>query len=246
MLKKGPAPHGVGPFSAFKMSSIEEIIGYSFLDKELLREALTHKSYSSEESFSSHNERLEFLGDSVLGLVAAYYLFKRHPGNNEGYLSKIKSALVSRPSLAKWAAAMGLGEHLLLGVGENLTGGKMRSSILSNALEALIGAVYIDGGLEPAEKIITAWLSTQTAELLETDYKSALQERIQKKHKTPPEYEVLGTQGPEHDKIFTMRVKIGKKILGLGSGKNKKEAEQSAAENALIYLESHEIHRHEL
>ena len=228
------------------MTSIEEVLGYWFTDKERLREALTHKSYSSESSFSKHNERLEFLGDSVLGLVVSCYLFKRYPAEDEGYLSKIKSALVSRPSLAKWAAAMGLGEHLLLGVGENLTGGKMRASILSNALEALIGAIYMDGGLAPAEKFITAWLSTQTAELLETDHKSALQERIQKRHKTPPEYEVMDTQGPEHDKIFTIRVRIGKKVLGMGYGRNKKEAEQSAAECALEYLENHEVHRSEL
>jgi ribonuclease-3 len=228
------------------MTSIEEILGYSFTDKQRLREALTHKSYSSESGFLNHNERLEFLGDSVLGLVVSCYLFKRYPGNDEGYLSKIKSALVSQPSLAKWAGELGLGQHLLLGVGENLTGGKGRSSILSNALEALIGAIYIDGGIAPAEKFITAWLAVQKEELLQTDYKSALQERIQKRHKTPPEYEVMDTQGPEHDKVFTMRVRIGKKILGMGYGKNKKEAEQSAAECALAYLENHEVHRHEL
>jgi len=229
-----------------KMTSIEEVLGYSFRNKERLREALTHKSYSSESGFSKHNERLEFLGDSVLGLVVSCYLFKRYPANDEGYLSKIKSALVSRPSLSKWAAELGLGQHLLLGAGENLAGGKGRSSILSNALEALIGAIYIDGGLASAEKFITAWLAVQKAELLQTDYKSVLQERIQKKHKTPPEYEVMGTQGPEHDKVFAIRVRIGKKILGLGYGKNKKEAEQSAAECALAYLENHEVRRNEL
>ena len=226
--------------------SIEEALGYRFTDKELLREALTHKSYSSESGSLKHNERLEFLGDSVLGLVAACYLFNRYPAENEGYLSKIKSALVSQPSLARWAGQLDLGKYLRLGMGENQTGGKGRSSILSNALEALIGAIYLDGGLAPAEKFITAWLTAQKTETLQADHKSDLQERIQKRHKTPPEYEVMETQGPEHDKIFTVRVKIGKKVLGMGYGRNKKEAEQSAAECALEYLKNHVIHRNEL
>jgi len=223
------------------MSSIEEVTGYCFKNKELLREAITHKSFSSESDSRGHNERLEFLGDSVIGMVVSGYLYRRYSASDEGHLSKIKSALVSRPSLARWALALGLGEHLFLGVGENLTGGKQRASILSNALEAVVGAIYIDGGLAPAEKFITAWLAGQKVELLEADHKSALQEKIQKKHKTPPEYEVLDAQGPEHEKVFTIRVKLGRKVLGLGRGRNKKEAEQSAVESALIYLENHEV-----
>ncbi len=228
------------------MSSLEEVIGYKFRDKELLAEALTHKSHATEKGITRHNERLEFLGDSVLGLVVSYYLFLKNPSEDEGFLSKAKSAIVSRANLARWAELLGLGHHLYLGAGEHLSGGAKRHSILANALEAVLGAVYLDGGLAPVEKLIIPWLEGQVPEKLDVDHKSALQELIQKRHKRPPDYELMNATGPEHEKLFTIRVYLGKKTLGLGSGKNKKEAQQAAAKNALDYLATHEIHTHEV
>jgi len=227
------------------MASLEEVIGYGFRDKELLAEALTHKSHATEQGSSRYNERLEFLGDSVLGLVVSYYLFLKHPSEDEGFLSKNKSALVSRANLARWAEALGLGRHLNLGAGEHLNGGG-RHSILSNALEAVLGAVYLDGGLPHVEKIVIPWLEGQLPESLDCDNKSALQELIQKKHKRPPDYELVSETGPEHDKMFTVRVHLGRKTLGVGTGKNKKEAQQAAARNALDYLSTHEVRPGEL
>ena len=224
------------------MEALEELIGYSFRNKELLKEALTHKSYSTERGQTLHNERFEFLGDSVLGLVVSYHLFTLHPSRNEGYLSKLKSVLVSRRNLACWAGSLNLGEHLYLGAGEHQTGGTKRGSILSNTFEALIGAIYLDGGIEAASSFVGRWLRGQDiGEMEECDYKSALQEIVQKRLKRPPEYQIITTEGPEHDKVFTMRVLVGKKSLGMGSGKNKKEAQQAAARNAIIYLENHDL-----
>jgi len=223
------------------MESIEELIGYNFKNKELLREALTHKSYSTERGRASHNERFEFLGDSVLGLIVSYYLFTENPSQDEGDLSKVKSVLVSRGNLAEWANGLRLGDHLFLGVGERQTGGRTRCSILANSFEALIGAIYLDGGLESAAAFVRGRLRTQDlGGMEERDYKSALQEMIQKRHKKPPEYEIMTAEGPEHDKVFTVRVLIGRKVLGMGAGKNKKEAQQAAARNAIDYLENHE------
>ncbi len=222
------------------MDSIEKLIGYSFKNRELLKEALTHKSYSTERGQTLQNERFEFLGDSVLGLIVSYYLFAENPSQDEGYLSKVKSVLVSRANLARWADSLNLGEHIFLGVGEQQTGGKKRSSILSNSFEALIGAIYLDGGLEPAAVFVKRWLhGVDMGGMEEQDYKSVLQEIIQKRHKKPPEYEIISETGPEHDKVFAIRVLIGKKVLGMGSGKNKKEAQQAAASNAIDYLENH-------
>ncbi|MHB0995822.1 MAG: ribonuclease III [Elusimicrobiales bacterium] len=227
------------------MSSLEEVIGYKFRDKELLAEALTHKSHATEHGAGRYNERLEFLGDSVLGMIVSYYLFLKNPSEDEGFLSKTKSALVSRANLARWAEALGLGHHLFLGAGEHLSGGSKRHSILANALEAALGAVYLDGGLAPVEKLVIPWLEGQAPETLDADYKSSLQELIQKRHKRPPDYELMSESGPEHSKLFTIRVYLGRKTLGLGSGKNKKEAQQAAAKNALDYLATHEVHKNE-
>jgi ribonuclease-3 len=221
------------------MSSLEEVIGYEFRDRELLAEALTHKSHAAESGSPRHNERLEFLGDSVLGLIVSYYLFLKHPSKDEGFLSKTRSAIVSRANLARWAEALRLGLHLNLGAGEHLSGGARRHSILANAIEAVLGAVYLDGGPACVEKIVIPWLEGQVPESLDADHKSILQELIQKKHKRPPDYELTGETGPEHNKVFTVRVHVGKTTLGLGAGKNKKEAQQAAAKNALDYLRTH-------
>ena len=212
---------------------LERVIGYRFRDPSLLKLALSHKSFASESGTGADNERLEFLGDSVLAAVVAHQLFAEYPAEPEGTLSKKKSLLVSRPSLAAWAEEIGLGAHLYLGVGEETTGGRTRQSLLANALEALLGAMYLDGGYDAAAAFIRAWCASKHRALLETDHKSRLQELLQKKHKTPPTYELTSAAGPDHDKTFSVLVRIGPRELGRGTGKNKKEAEQAAARDAL-------------
>lgn len=217
---------------------LEEIIGYRFKNPEQLKEALSHKSFASESRSGIYNERLEFLGDSVLAAVVAHRLYVDYPDDDEGSLSKKKSQLVSRPSLAVWAAELNLGAYLYLGVGEETSGGRTRQSLLGNALEALIGAIYLDGGYEAAERFIRHWCVERHARLQETDYKSRLQEMLQKKYKVPPSYELAAAAGPDHDKTFEVFVRLGKKELGRGTGKTKKEAEQAAARNALELIEA--------
>jgi len=214
------------------MRSLQEAIGYTFKDGAILKQALTHKSYASEHRSTSYNERLEFLGDSVLGLVTAHYVYLADRECPEGKLSKLKSQLVSKPYLCKWGRDIGIGRHLLLGQGEESTGGRDRESLLANAVEAVIGAIYLDGGYEQAQKFVTGWLSKQSAQLPDRDFKSLFQEYIQKKHKVPPDYEIAQTVGPEHNKTFTVTVKLGGKTLGTGRGRNRKEAEQAAAKDA--------------
>ena len=212
---------------------IEKVLGYTFQDKDILREALTHKSYVAERRQSKDNERLEFLGDSVLGLVVAGYLYNLLGTKEEGVLSKIKSNLVSRRNLYFWADNLALGRFMFLGQGEIATGGRERESSLSNAMEAVIGAVYLDGGFEKVQQVILDWLATQKIEENTGDYKSLLQEYLQKKGKSAPIYETVATVGPEHDKIFTVKVCLEDKELARGKGRNKKSAEQEAAKTAL-------------
>ncbi len=220
---------------------VESAIGYRFRDPDLLSLALTHKSHASESRSGADNERLEFLGDSVLAAVVAHQLYAALPGEPEGSLSKKKAQLVSRPSLAEWAACLDLGASLRLGVGEESTGGRRRQSLLSNAMEALIGAVYLDGGYSAAETLIGAWCRARLGALAETDHKSRLQEVLQKKHKSPPTYELTASAGPEHDKTFSILVRLGARELGRGEGKNKKEAEQAAARDALDRMNGQEL-----
>lgn len=220
---------------------LEAVIGYRFKNPGLLKQALSHKSFASESGSGIYNERLEFLGDSILAAVVAHRLFAAYPDEPEGSLSKKKSLLVSRPSLAAWAEEIGLGGHLYLGVGEESSGGRTRQSLLANALEALLGAMYLDGGYQEAERFIGAWCSSRHGSLLETDHKSRLQELLQKRYKSPPNYELTAADGPDHDKVFAIQVRIGEKVLGKGTGKNKKEAEQSAALNALDRMKSGEV-----
>jgi len=212
---------------------LEEVIGYRFRDSGLLKLAMSHKSFASESGSGGCNERLEFLGDSVLAAVVAHQLFSEYPDEPEGNLSKKKSLLVSRPSLAAWAEELGLGSYLYLGVGEETTGGRTRHSLLGNALEALIGAIYLDGGYEAAAVFIRTWCARRHGSLAETDHKSRLQEILQKKYKVPPTYEIASSAGPDHDKTFAVEVRIGEKRIGAGTGKSKKEAEQAAARDAL-------------
>lgn len=217
-------------------TDIENIIGYRFKNKEILKEALTHKSFAGEHRYAKQNERLEFLGDSILGAIVADYIYNQCPHVEEGVLSKIKSNLVSRRNLYLWGKEMGLGRFMLLGHGEIATGGRERDSIISNAVEAVIGAVYIDGGYTAAAGVILPWVRTQALTQDAQDFKSLLQERLQKTQQATPVYEVVQTVGPEHDKIFTVCVKVLGTTLGTGKGHNKKSAEQAAAQNALTHF----------
>ncbi|PIS47475.1 MAG: ribonuclease III [Elusimicrobia bacterium CG08_land_8_20_14_0_20_51_18] len=221
-------------------SRLENKINYRFSDKKLLEEALTHKSYSVENNLAFYNERFEFLGDSVLGLAVCDYLFREHPRKDEGYLSKLKSYIVSKSNLSLWAQKIGLEQHIKLASGEKSSGGALKPSILSNAFEALIGAVYLDGGYEKAQKTLFSFLESQEELFTDIDFKSKFQEYSQKKHRQLPAYEVISTQGPEHDKTFVVTLRVGGKTLSTGKGKSKKEAEQNAAENAIKYLEAHQ------
>lgn len=216
-------------------SDLEKVLNYTFRDKNILREALTHKSYAAEFRHNKDNERLEFLGDSVLGLVVAAYLYKLLDAKEEGVLSKIKANLVSRRNLYFWGQNLKLGEYMFLGQGEITSGGRQRQSILSNAMEAVVGAVYLDGSFDAAKGLILKWLETQKIEADGGDYKSILQEYLQKRGKSAPEYDVVSTVGPEHDKTFTVRVTLLGRELGRGKGHNKKAAQQAAAKEALAY-----------
>lgn len=213
-------------------NDIEQVLGYRFKDKAILREALTHKSFAGERRGVKHNERLEFLGDSIIGAIVAEYIYKQCPHEEEGVLSKIKSNLVSRHNLYLWAKQLELGLYMNLGHGELATGGRERDSILSNAMEAIIGALYLDGGKNAVETFVANWMTSQPLEQDSGDYKSRLQEHIQKKTQSTPSYEVLQTVGPEHAKIFTVQVCLDGKKLGVGKGRNKKLAEQAAAQDA--------------
>ena len=217
-------------------TELESIIGYCFEDAAILKEALTHKSFAGEHRSVHHNERLEFLGDSILGAIVADYIYCQCPHSEEGVLSKIKSNLVSRHNLYLWAKELDLGRFLRLGHGELSTGGRQRDSILSNAMEAVIGAVYLDGGYEAAQQVVLPWVRTQQLCQDSGDFKSMLQELVQKRTREVPQYEVVQTVGPEHDKIFTVEVSLDGKCLGVGKGHSKKMAEQEAARDAYNHL----------
>ncbi len=219
-------------------TDIERILGYRFNDKAVLKQALTHKSFAGEHRGVKHNERLEFLGDSILGAIVADYIYQECPHDEEGVLSKIKSNLVSRRNLYLWGKALNLGHFMALGRGELATGGRTRDSIISNAVEAVIGAIYLDGGYKAARDFILPWVRTQRLTQDDQDYKSRLQELLQQHSPHVPEYEIIQTVGPEHDKVFTVRVSAAGEELGIGKGHNKKQAEQAAARSALERLEN--------
>lgn len=217
------------------MSGLEEKIGYHFRDKSLLRLALTHTSYANEhrEKGSGSNERLEFLGDSILDFVAAEYLYKEYPDVREGELSKTRASMVSEKPLAACAGDLGLQNYLLLGKGEEMTGGRNRSSIVSDAMEALIGAVYLDGGFEAARKLVRdAILMDLKREDLFMDRKTPLQEIYQDIRKQVT-YTVTDETGPDHDKRFTVACVVDGEVIGTGTGKTKKAAAQAAAAEAM-------------
>jgi ribonuclease-3 len=221
---------------------LEKRIGYLFRDRRILLEALTHKSYYHEhrDSVSAYNERLEFLGDSVIGLVIVEHLYRKEQRYSEAVLAKIKSYLVSEPVLADIAKALSLGEFLLLGKGERTTGGMYKRSVLADALESVIGAVYLDGGFETVRAIVKELFREIVERAIESgdffDYKTELQEKSQMRYGVLPEYRVVKQQGEEHERIFTVAVFLRGEKLGTASGRKKKEAEARAAKKALEKL----------
>lgn len=214
-------------------AKLERLVGIKFKNTALLEEALTHKSFAMEQGGAvPFNERLEFLGDSVLSAAVAHYLFNRYPDVDEGRLSQLKSMLVSRPSLTVWGRDIGIGQYLRLSEGEKSTGGRERDSILGNAMEALLGAMYLEAGFQPTKKFIDKLLAKRKR-LVTVDHKSRLQEWAQKRYKVPPDYRVRRSFGPDHAKTFEVEVSVAQEVLGSGTGKSKKEAEQAAARDAL-------------
>lgn len=222
------------------MRTLQEAIGYHFRELSLLETALTHTSYANEvyqDGLRSY-ERLEFLGDSILGFTAADYLFSAFPGLHEGELTKLRAELVCEASLAETAKKLGLGDHLRLGKGEEAGGGRRRVSIIADVVEAVIAAIYLDGGLSAAKRFIYDHVLVDVKERvkLNADYKTMLQELVQQKKNQQLSYELLGESGPDHDKLFTVRVLLNGSPIGTGEGTSKKRAEQAAAQKALNTL----------
>lgn len=222
---------------------LEKNLSYSFKDKELLRKALTHSSYGNENNMriTENNERLEFLGDTVLNLVVSQYLYKKYPNYPEGELTKIRAKVVCESSLAYGARRIGVGEYLLLGRGEEATGGRDRESILADAMEAIMGAIYLDSDFKTANLSLLNNFEVDIVNAvakgdLFIDYKTELQEKLQKRGRVKVDYLVIKEEGPDHNKIFYMDACVDGKSMGTGIGRNKKEAEQMAAKEALFIL----------
>jgi ribonuclease III len=218
-----------------KLKQLQKLIDTQFKNISLLTIALTHKSYAAEINSKDFNERLEFLGDSVLSSVVADYLFQKYPKEDEGKLSQLKSQIVSRLNLGKWAKDINLGDYIYVSKGEQSSGGRDRDSILANAFEALIAAVYLDLGYEAARKFILSQLAKQKR-LVINDPKSKFQELMQSQFQTLPDYRVIEETGPDHEKLFEIGVYHDKELLGVGKGHSKKDAQQMAARNALKTL----------
>ena len=223
----------------YNEAELQRRIGYSFKNPQLLTQALTHSSYANEQRINcvGDYERLEFLGDAVLELVSSAFLFRQEPKLREGQMTKLRSTYVCEPALAYCAKDIELNKFIRLGKGEENTGGRGRDSITADVCEAIIGAMYIDGGFEPCESFIHRFiLSDLEDKTLFYDAKTILQEKVQKELHAIVRYETLGEEGPEHEKIFTVEVYIGDKPVCEGQGKSKKAAEQQAAYKALLEL----------
>ena len=222
------------------MSLFEESLGYKFNNADLLKNALTHSSYANEvHSSLGSNERLEFLGDSILSIIVAEYLFKNYKNLPEGELTKLRASLVCEKTLALFSRQLKIGEHLYLGKGEANNHGNERDSILADAFEAVLAAIYLDGGMDAAKKHVLGFvipeLKNREYELFK-DYKTALQEVIQRNPEERLSYVLIGEDGPDHDKRFTVEVHLNSNVIGQGVGKSKKQAEQEAAKQALVLM----------
>ena len=222
------------------IKDLEVAIGYSFRNITLLQNALTHSSYANERWHNSlmSNERLEFLGDSILGMVVATYLYQSFPDRPEGELTRMRADMVCEQALAMVADRIGLGKHLLLGNGEEQGGGRKRASILADAVESVIAAAFLDGGMDAAKNFIKTFIlcDVPVTKLHNADYKTILQERIQKKKNQTLRYVLVGESGPDHDKRFMVQVLLNDAVVGDGTGSSKKRAEQDAARVALEKL----------
>jgi ribonuclease-3 len=229
---------------SLELERLEVIIGHSFTNRELLRAALTHASHAYEANSGPErdNQRLEFLGDAVLGLLASEHLVRQHPDWREGRLSILKNYLVSAPHLAQVAQKLNLGEHLLLGRGEEMSGGRAKAGVLADALEALIGALYLDGGLEAARRFAALHVFSEERPAGEeggspwSNYKGALQEAARDLDLPAPRYVVVAEEGPPHARRFTVEVRLGEHWTARGEGPSKKEAGQRAARALLLLL----------
>ncbi len=222
-----------------KLKELQNTIGYSFNNERLLSHALTHSSYANEKHWDKTkcNERLEFLGDAVLELLSSEFLFKNYPTMPEGEMTKLRASLVCEPTLAFCAEAISLGDYLFLGKGEDLTGGRKRPSVVSDAMEAMIGAIYLDGGLANAKEFVLRFILNDIEhKQLFYDSKTILQEMVQAEFKDSLVYELLKEDGPDHNKTFEVCVKIGNRVIGHGSGRTKKAAEQVAAYHGICEL----------
>lgn len=222
-----------------KLKELQGIIGYSFQNEYLLAHALTHSSYANEKHWDKAkcNERLEFLGDAVLELLSSDFLYKNYPSMPEGEMTKLRASLVCESTLAYCADTISLGDYLYLGKGEELTGGRKRPSVVSDAMEAMIGAIYLDGGLANAKEFVLKYILNDIEhKQLFYDSKTILQEMVQAEFKDSLVYELLKEDGPDHNKTFDVCVRLGKRIIGYGSGRTKKSAEQVAAYHGICEL----------
>ena len=222
------------------IKDLETAIGYRFNNITLLQNALTHSSYANERWHNSlmSNERLEFLGDSILGMVVAEYLFKTFPDRPEGELTRMRADMVCEKTLAAVAVRINLGRHLVLGNGEEQGGGRSRDSILADAVESVIAASFLDGGMVAARNFIEKFILVEVPvkKMHNADYKTALQELVQQKKNQTLSYALVGESGPDHDKRFEVEVSLNGRVIGVGSGSSKKRAEQMAAKTALEKL----------
>lgn len=222
------------------IKDLEAAIGYRFQNIQLLQNALTHSSYANERWHNSllSNERLEFLGDSVLGMLVAEYLYHNFPNRPEGELTRMRADMVCEQTLAAAANRIGLGSHLLLGHGEEQGGGRKRNSILADAMESVIAACFLDGGMEAALKVVQQFILVEVPvnKLHNADYKTKLQELVQQKKNQILSYKLVGQSGPDHDKQFDVEVSLNEQVVGSGSGSSKKRAEQMAARSAIEKL----------
>lgn len=222
-----------------KINELEAVIGYEFREKGLLRQALTHSSFANEKHMKklSDNERLEFLGDAVLEVTSSEFLYENYPKLPEGDLTKLRASIVCEPTLALCTREINLGKYLYLGKGEDHTGGRNRNSILSDAMEAVIGAIFLDGGFEPAREFVRRFILTDIEhKKLFYDSKTILQEVVQGNYEESLQYVLIAEEGPDHDKNFRVEARIGTQLIGEGSGHTKKAAEQEAAYQALLQL----------